>query len=143
MSNYQQTDMLACASNRPRLSSGNNRYFRVSACVPGHTHSFPSILWNMSAENLDAVRTLAPDLNAQQPRAKAEELGGFKGGLRALDKCRATLVGLNADYTFNCPGDQRFFQAAGIDAEEFRRVVATGASDAEMEKWVRDTAKKE
>lgn len=97
----------------------------------------------MSSENLDVVKSLARDLNTQEPRAKAEELGGFKGGLRALDKCRATLVGVNADYTFNCPADQRFFQAAGINAEEFRRVVATGASDEEMEKWVRENAKKE
>jgi hypothetical protein len=97
----------------------------------------------MSAENLDAVKALAPDLNTQQPRPRAEELAGFKGGLRALDKCRATLVGLNADYTFNCPADQRFFQAAGINAEEFRRVVATGATDEEMEKWVRDKTKPE
>lgn len=96
----------------------------------------------MSSENLDAVKALAPDLNTQEPRPRAEELGGFKGGLRALDKCRATLVGSQADYTFNCPADQRFFQAAGIDAEEFRRVVATGASDAEMEKWVCENAKK-
>ncbi len=97
----------------------------------------------MSSENLDAVKTLARDLNTEEPRTKAEELGGFKGGLRALDKCRATLVGLNADYTFNCPADQRFFQAAGIDAEEFKRVVAAGASDEEMERWVRENAKKE
>lgn len=97
----------------------------------------------MSSENLDAVKSLTRDLNTQDPRARTEELGGFKGGLRALDKCRATLVGLNADYTFNCPADQRFFQATGINAEEFRRVVATGASDEEMENWVRDNAKKE
>ena len=99
--------------------------------------------WSMFSENLDVVKSLAPDLNTQEPRARTEELGGFKGGLRVLDKCRATLVGLNADFTFNCPADQRFFQAAGINAEEFRRVVATGATDEEMEKWVRDNAKPE
>lgn len=97
----------------------------------------------MPSENLDAVKSLARDLNTEEPRSKSEELGGFKGGLRALDKCRATLVGLNADFTFNCPADQRFFQAAGINAEEFRQEVARGASDEEMEQWVREHSKKE
>ncbi len=96
----------------------------------------------MASENLDVVRSLARDLNKEEPRPKAEPLGGFPGGMRALDKCRATLVGQNADFTFNCPADQRFFSAAGIDAEAFRREVASGASDEQMEKWVRENTRK-
>ncbi|RYD61577.1 MAG: DUF5069 domain-containing protein [Verrucomicrobiaceae bacterium] len=97
----------------------------------------------MASENLESVRALARDLSTQEPRAKTEELGGFAGGMRALDKCRATLVGQNADFTFNCPMDQRFFQAAGIDAGKFQAEVARGASDEEMDRWVREQAKKE
>lgn len=97
----------------------------------------------MASENLEAVKSLARDLSTEEPRPKADQLGGFPGGMRALDKCRATLVGQNADFTFNCPMDQRFFQAAGIQAEAFQREVARGASDEEMDRWVRDNAKKE
>lgn len=95
----------------------------------------------MPSENLEAVKSLAKNLNTEEPRSKTEELGGFKGGVRALDKCRATLVGTNADFTFNCPADQRFFQAAGINADDFRQRVAEGASDEEMDRWVREHAK--
>ena len=95
----------------------------------------------MSSENLETVKSLALDLRTQEPRAKGELLGGFKGGMRALDKCRASLAGLNGEFIFNCPADQRFFQASGINAEEFRQKVASGASDEEMEKWVRENAK--
>ena len=83
------------------------------------------------------------DLAAQDPRPKSETLGGFKGGKRALDKCRATLAGTQGEFIFNCPADQRFFSAAGIDAEEFKQEAATGADDDHMEQWVRARAKAE
>ena len=95
----------------------------------------------MSVENLDQVKSLALDLQTQEPRPKSETLAGFRGGKRALDKCRATLAGTPGDFIFNCPADQRFFAAAGIDAEEFKREVATGADDAHMEEWVKARAK--
>ncbi|MHA3770884.1 DUF5069 domain-containing protein [Verrucomicrobiota bacterium sgz303538] len=95
----------------------------------------------MPSENLETVKSLARDLRTEEPRAKGELLAGFKGGKRVLDKCRATLAGLNGEFIFNCPADQRFFQASGINAEEFQQKVATGASDEEMERWVSENAK--
>ena len=95
----------------------------------------------MSVENLDRVKSFALDLQSEDPRRKSETLGGFPGGKRALDKCRATLVGTEGEFIFNCPGDQRFFAASGINAEEFKREVATGADDEHMEEWVRGRAK--
>ena len=95
----------------------------------------------MSSDVSDQAKPLAPDLRAEKPRPAKDELGGYAGGIRALDKCRATLAGTNGDYEFNCPLDQRFFSASGIDAEAFKQEVARGASDQQMEAWVREHAK--
>lgn len=95
----------------------------------------------MSSENLEAVRKLAPDLRQQNPRSPREKLAGLEIAARTLDKCRASLAGTNGDYEFNCPMDQKFFAATGIDADAFRSVVATGASDEEVEKWVKEHAR--
>jgi hypothetical protein len=94
----------------------------------------------MAEQNLDAVKQLARDLRTQEPRAPKETLGGYEYGARALDKCRASLVGLQGDFKFNCPMDQRFFAASGIDAETFKAQAASGASDEDMERWVQENA---
>lgn len=64
------------------------------------------------------------------------ELTGFLLAARRLDKCRATLAGWQDDYKFNCPMDQEFFGEAELDAEEFKALVATGATDDEFEDWL-------
>ena len=92
----------------------------------------------MPPEDLQAVKRLAKDLQNQEPRASGEKLGGFEMGARALDKCRASLVGMAGDFQFNCPMDQRFFGMAGLDATQFRTFVATGATDEEVDQWVRE-----
>ena len=95
----------------------------------------------MPQEDLDAVRRLAKDLREGEPRSAHEQLGGFELAARALDKCRATLAGTNGDYEFNCPLDQRFFAQTGLDAEEFRQVVASGATDDQVAQWITEKAK--
>jgi hypothetical protein len=94
----------------------------------------------MPSENLDAVKQLAKDLKQEEPRSPSENLGGFELGARALDKCRASLVGSNGEFKFNCPMDKQFFTATGIDAEQFRNFVATGADDDAVDQWVRENA---
>jgi len=94
----------------------------------------------MSSENLEAVRALAPDLTQKKPRSPREKLAGFELAARTLDKCRASLAGSNGDYEFNCPLDQRFFAETGIDAEAFRAVVATGATDEQVGDWIKEHA---
>ena len=88
-------------------------------------------------KNQNKLEALAKDLGREEPRHANEELGGFKGAARCLDKCRATLVGRNGDFRYGCPMDQMFFEEAGIDANDFKEFVATGAADAEVEEWLR------
>jgi len=80
----------------------------------------------------------APDLTKTFPRSPAEELGGYVLLARIVDKCRATIAGTNGEYNFNCPLDRQFFDFTGIDAEEFRQFVASGAGDEEIARWVRE-----
>lgn len=87
-------------------------------------------------KNLDRVKELARDLRNGEPRSAYEELGGEVHAARTLDKCRASLVGLNGDFVFGCPMDQHMFQQTGINMSEFRDFVATGASDEDVAQWI-------
>lgn len=93
---------------------------------------------------LDKVQALAIDLNTGFPRSPRATIGGFILAGRALDKCRATIVGQNGEYHFACPLDKIFFDFAGIDPEAFKAFVATGATDDEVGAWVlENTTKKD
>lgn len=89
-----------------------------------------------ATENLEKVKTLAKDLRTTEPRPAHLELAGLPMAARTLDKCRATLAGCQGEFKFGCPMDQEFFADAGIDEGEFRALVATGASDQEVERWL-------
>jgi hypothetical protein len=87
-------------------------------------------------ENLQKVKELARDLRCEEPRPAYEELGGESHAARCLDKCRASLVGWNGEYQFGCPMDQHFFEETGIKSAEFRDLVASGATDDEVGRWI-------
>ena len=91
-------------------------------------------------QNLEKVRTLAKDLRKEEPRSPDEELAGYPLAARCLDKCRASLVGWQGDYTYGCPMDMQFLEAAGIEAGALKDFVATGASDGEVAKWIQQHA---
>ena len=95
-------------------------------------------------ENLDKVKLLARDLrNGKEfPRSPRETLGGYVLAARAVDKCRAVLVGWQGEYHSNCPLDQRWLKFAEIDYNEYRSFVATGATDDEIAAWIGEHAKK-
>lgn len=86
--------------------------------------------------NLKKVAELARDLRKEEPRPAHEQLGGYEMAARCLDKCRATLLGWQGDYLYGCPMDRGFLDAAGLDVKEFKELVATGASDEEVGKWI-------
>jgi hypothetical protein len=56
-----------------------------------------------------------------------------------LDKGRASLAGLNGEYHYNCPLDQRFLEYVGIDAEALKTVLPH--SDTEVLAWINANAK--
>jgi hypothetical protein len=95
-------------------------------------------------DNLDRVKFLARDLrNGKKfPRSPREMLGGYVLAARALDKCRAALVGWEGEYRSNCPLDQTWLKFAEIDYAEYRLFVATGATDEEVAEWIEKHAKK-
>ncbi|MFA6463463.1 MAG: DUF5069 domain-containing protein [Candidatus Paceibacterota bacterium] len=78
----------------------------------------------------------ARDLTKEAPRSPYEQINGFAILARSIDKCRSFLAGTVGEYHFNCPLDKMIFGFKGIDAEEFKDFVATGASDEEIGKWV-------
>lgn len=90
--------------------------------------------------NLDKVRSQARDLRTQEPRGSHEELAGMPMGKRTLDKCRASLIGVEGDFRFGCPMDEGFFKEAGVRKNEFKDFVATGASDEEVGEWLEERA---
>ncbi|MCS1409590.1 MAG: hypothetical protein M2R45_02774 [Verrucomicrobia subdivision 3 bacterium] len=84
---------------------------------------------------------LAKDLSKEFPRSPRETLAGYVIAARMLDKCRAAILNLNADYHFDCPLDRRFLSFAEVGADSFEEFVATGASDAEVAEWIEQNAK--
>ena len=95
-------------------------------------------------ENLEKVKLLARDLrNGKEfPRSPRETLGGYVLAARALDKCRAVLVGRQGEYHSNCPLDQTWLKFAESTTARIRSFVATGATDDEVAAWIGEHAKK-
>jgi len=95
-------------------------------------------------ESLEKVKPLARDLRDGKgfPRSPRETLAGYVLAARALDKCRAVLVGRQGEYHSNCPLDQRCLKFAEIDDIAYRSFVATGATDDEVVLWIGEHAKK-
>jgi len=95
-------------------------------------------------ENLEKVKLLACDLRDDKefPRSPRETLAGYVLAARAVDKCRAVLVGWQGEYHSNCPLDQRWLKFAEIDYNGFKSFVATGATDDEVAVWIGEHSKK-
>ena len=89
------------------------------------------------------LKLLARDLTKEFPRSPRETLGGYVLACRTLDKCRAVCAGTEGEYHFDCPLDQMFLEFSGIDAADFRKQVESGATDDEMDAWVRENAKQQ
>ena len=84
-------------------------------------------------ENLEKVKLLARDLRGGKafPRSPRATLGGYVLAARALDKCRAVLVGWQGEYHSNCPLDQRWLKFAELNYDAYKALVATAATDDE------------
>ena len=91
----------------------------------------------------EKVREQAVDLRKGFPRSPRAKLAGYVLAARALDKCRAELAGTQGEYHYACPMDSMFLEFAGITPEDFKKAVAEGRSDDEMDRWIREHAQNE
>ncbi|MFZ4482828.1 MAG: DUF5069 domain-containing protein [Chthoniobacterales bacterium] len=80
------------------------------------------------------------NLTQRPPRSPRTRLGGYVLLPRILDKCRAEIAGLNGEYRYNCPLDQRFLSFTGIDPIVLKAEVAKGLGDGEILAWVEANA---
>jgi Domain of unknown function (DUF5069) len=89
----------------------------------------------------EELADLALDLTQHYPRSPRALFAGYVIAGRVLDKCRAFLNGTAGEYIYNYGMDRVFFEFAGIDADEFKDFVATGATDEEVADWICSKAK--
>ena len=68
----------------------------------------------------DKLKLLAKDLTKEFPRSPRELLAGYVITARAVDKCRAMLVGTAGEYHSGCPVDDMFLNFAGIAYDQFK-----------------------
>jgi hypothetical protein len=95
----------------------------------------------MATMNTERVRSLARDLRTTPPRSPRETLGGFVIAARMVDKARADLLGIHGEYNFYpCGLGAYFWKYTGLDHLKFKDFAATGASDAEVDEWIRRNA---
>lgn len=95
-------------------------------------------------ENLEKIKLMARDLRERKefPRSPRETLASYVLAARAVDKCRAVLVGWGGEYHSNCPLDQMWLKFAEINYADFRAFVASGATDDEIVTWIGEHAQK-
>ena len=55
---------------------------------------------------------------------------------RMIDKGRATIAGTAGEFHFDCPLDNMLFGFKGVKGEEVRKLLASGAPDGEVIKWI-------
>lgn len=77
----------------------------------------------------------AKDLTKEAPRSPRLRLGGYALMARMIDKGRASLVGTNGEYHFNCSLDQHLFRFKEVNADDVRNLLASGASDDAIVQW--------
>ena len=88
-----------------------------------------------------SINITAPDLTQRPPRSPRSRLGGFVLLPRMLDKGRATLIGKNGEYHYNCPLDQHILNFAGIDPKKLLAQLKQGKGDGEILEWIQASAK--
>jgi hypothetical protein len=79
------------------------------------------------------------DLRILYPRSIREKFAGYVHFGRMIDKCWAVHAGMEGEYMYPCPMDERLLQFAGISSEAFSPAVQ-GKTDQEMVEWFLATA---
>lgn len=82
----------------------------------------------------------APDLTQRPPRSPRTRLGGFVILPRMLDKGRATIIGKNGEFHYDCPLDAHLLKFAGIQAAALKEQLAAGKGDSEILAWITENS---
>lgn len=75
------------------------------------------------------MATTIPDLGTSPPRSGKETLGRYAWLARLADKARAEAAGTNGEYIAYCPMSMGFLNRAGVDKDDFDRLIRQDASD--------------
>ena len=78
---------------------------------------------------------IAKDLTKEPPRSLCQRIAGYAVLARMADKGRATLNGTAGQYHFNCPLDNMLFSFKGVQAEDVKNLLASGATDEQVTAW--------
>jgi hypothetical protein len=76
------------------------------------------------------------NLTQEPPRSPRTRLGGYALAARMADKGRATLHGVAGEYHFACPLDQMLFGFKGVQTEDVKSLLASGATDEQLVDWL-------
>ena len=86
--------------------------------------------------NKEKLKALAKDLSKESPSSPRVILGGYVILARCLDKCRSFLLGINGEYNFGpCSLCSHLEAFSGVNHDELKDFVATGANDEEVAAW--------
>jgi hypothetical protein len=120
-------DMSLSTSNLP------NSFDRVGANHPlwSSTRRICSATHNAQKVTMNTAK----DLTKEPPRSLCERIGGYAVLARMADKGRATLSGTAGEYHFNCPLDNMLFSFKGVQAEDVKNLLASGATDEQIAAW--------
>ena len=77
----------------------------------------------------------AKNLTKESPRSPRYRLSNYALMARMIDKGRADLQGNVGEYHFACPLDQMLFEFKGVNADEVKKLLASGAADEQVVSW--------
>src|SRR5258708_1211918 len=82
------------------------------------------------------VMITAKDLTKEAPRSLCHRVKGYAVLARMADKGRATINGTMGEYHFNCPLDNMLFSFKGVQAEDVKSLLGSGATDEQVAAWL-------
>ena len=77
----------------------------------------------------------AKALTEEPPRSPRDRLGGYALMARMIDKGRADIQGTVGEYHYACPLDQMLFEFKGVQPDEVKKLLASGAPDEQVVTW--------
>jgi hypothetical protein len=89
----------------------------------------------INANNSSKMSTFK-NLTQEPPRSPRTRLGDYALAARMADKGRATLHGVVGEYHFACPLDQMLFSFKGVQADDVKSLLASGATDEQLVDWL-------